>query len=113
LVLLAIFQVTRQASAQSPSLRLKVTTDYLSISDGVYSGILQDDSRDYNPKIDLGVPINIGCGYYLSTNMQVYTSVRYQISLLSFRELDDSEEMNLRHHFFSFVFGIKYSFKKN
>ncbi len=96
-----------------PSLRLKATTDYLSISDSVYRGILQDDSRYYNPKIDLGVPINIGCGYYLSTNMQVYTSVRYQISLLSFRELDDSEAMNLRHHFFSFVFGIKYSIKKN
>jgi hypothetical protein len=97
----------------SPSLRLAVTTDYLSISDGVYSGILQDDSRDYNPEIDVGVPINIGCGYSLSTNFQVYISARYQISLLSFRELDDSEEMNLRHHFFSFVFGIKYSFKKN
>ena len=97
----------------SPSIRLKVTTDYLSISNGVYSGILQDDSRDYNPEIDVVVPFNIGFGYSLSTNLQAYTSVRYQISLLSFRELDDSEEMNLRHHFFSFVFGIKYSFKKN
>ncbi|MBN2611451.1 MAG: PorT family protein [Bacteroidales bacterium] len=97
----------------SPSMRLKVTTDYLSVAGGVFSGILQDDSRDYNPEFDVGVPISLGCGYSLSANLQVHTSVRYQISLLSFREMDDSEEMNLRHHFFSFVFGIKYSFKKN
>jgi len=96
----------------SPSLKLKVTTDYLLLSHGVFSGILQDDTRDYNPKIDIGVPFDIGCGYDLWTNFQIYTALRYQISLVSFRELDDSEEMNLRHHYLAFVFGIKYSFIK-
>ncbi len=79
--------------------------------DGNIVGSKTFDVKESVSKFDLGGLIELGAGYGLYDNLELFSSIIYRHSFTKFSNPDYFEGSNMRHYGFSLVIGLKYKLK--
>lgn len=92
-----------------PSVLLKAETTVPTVdSSGNLTGYQDVDVKDKVSKFDLGGLIELGAGYVLINNMELFSSLTYRKSLTTFSNSEYFSDNKLRHYGFSLAIGLKF-----